>query len=76
MPSNVVEFDIRPSSATKLFRLCCDRPSGIRVVRVVRGLDGQVTQTLQDRLGLAQSTFSGLDDVDAVLGVGRGDPSR
>ncbi len=36
---------------------------------VVTGLDGEVSQGLQDVLRLVQSTFSGLHNVDAVLGV-------
>src|SRR5690606_23067841 len=54
-------------------RLRVDRRTRVRVVRVVRGLHGQVTHALQDRVRLGQGALSGLHDRDAVLGVADGD---
>ncbi len=50
-----------------------DRRTRVGVVGAVRSLDGQVTETLQDRVGLGQCAFRGLDDRRAVLCVASGD---
>src|SRR5437588_742942 len=42
---------------------------GLGVLGAVGSLHGQVTHTLQQRRGLVQGAFSGLEHADAVLGI-------
>src|SRR5690606_35385704 len=57
----------------QLRRLGGDVRASVIVVRVVRALDREIAQTLQDRVDLAQRAFRGLHDRDAVLRVAGGD---
>ena len=66
---NSVLVAIRSISLFERGQLGGDGPT-IRVGQgVVRALDRQLTHALQDRVGLVQTAFSGLDHRDAVLGV-------
>ncbi len=65
-PGNAVQF------LDQAVRFGLDGAARFGVVRVVSSLDTQVTQTLQDGLGLVQAAFSGLNSANAVLGVTSG----